>query len=64
MTTSMPNLPELIERLPEGSLAREMASVIEAAPSLDVARETLRALVTERIDEKTRELTHAQAQID
>lgn len=64
MPLSLPNLQALLDRLPEGALAKELVATFADAESIEAVRHQLSAKLTARIDEKKKELRRAEDQVD
>ena len=59
MLPSFPNLPALLRRLPENSLARQLAGVFETSENTDAAKQKLGEIVSQRIRNKKEEVSRA-----
>jgi hypothetical protein len=64
MPYPVPNLQALVDKLPEGSLARKLVAAFEAGENLDAIRQKLTEIVEEEIRRKKEEAQHAQAALD
>lgn len=64
MALALPNLRALLDRLREGSLAKELVAVFSDVGSVEAIRDQLRANLTARIERKNEELRRAEDQMD
>lgn len=64
MESVLPNLFDLVERLPEGSLARELAEACEGCESMDELRETLSGIIAIRLEAEKARAGNAEGTVD
>lgn len=63
MPLTLPNLQALVDRLPDGTLAKELVTAFAGAESIEAVRNLLRAKIDARIEEKKKELLRAEDQM-
>lgn len=64
MPLALPNLQALLDRLPQGSLARELVATFKDAESRETVRDQIRANLASRVEGKKEELRRAEDQMD
>lgn len=64
MAILLPNLAQLIDRLPTGSLARELATSCAECASLEDMREALQLVIQARMQAEVDRTTDVEDQVD
>lgn len=60
MALTLPNLQALVDRLPDGTFAKELVTAFADAESIEAVRNDLRAKIEARIEAKKQELLRAE----